>query len=168
MLERMYHKRLNGYATIGYKAKGESSAPESINVIFDKSNFLAVYTNDIVHAGREILIVSPFVTKRRTLQMLQHLKIALENKVKVIVVTRPIGDFKNKDTSALQGALDLLEVAGVSLVYKSNLHQKYAIIDQRIVWHGSINLLSFGSAEESIMRLDSPNIAHELIMSTDK
>ncbi|KLU66797.1 hypothetical protein DEAC_c14650 [Desulfosporosinus acididurans] len=29
----------------------------------------------------------------------------------------------------------------------------------------SINLLSFGSAEESIMRLDSPNIANELIMS---
>ncbi|KJR46711.1 hypothetical protein UF75_2894 [Desulfosporosinus sp. I2] len=40
--------------------------------------------------------------------------------------------------------------------------------NQRIVWYGSINLLSFGSAEESIMRLDSPNIANELIMSMDK
>ncbi|WP_366557061.1 DEAD/DEAH box helicase family protein [Desulfosporosinus sp. BICA1-9] len=168
MLERMYHKRLNGYATIGYKAKGESTAPESIDVIFDKSNFLSVYTNDIINAAREILIVSPFVTKRRTLQMMQHLKLALENKVKVIVITRPIGDFKDKDTSALQGTLDLLQVAGVSLVFKSNIHQKYAVIDQRIVWYGSINLLSFGSAEESIMRLDSPNIANELIMSMDK
>ncbi|MFZ3130138.1 MAG: DEAD/DEAH box helicase family protein, partial [Desulfosporosinus sp.] len=112
MLERMYHKRLNGYATIGYKAKGESSAPELINVIFDKSNFLSVYTNDIINAAREILIVSPFVTKRRTLQMMQHLKIALENKVKVIVITRPLGDFKDKNTSALQGALDVLKVAG--------------------------------------------------------
>ena len=64
MLERMYHKRLNGYATIGYKAKGDSSAPESIDVIFDKSNFLSVYTNDIINAAREILIVSPFVTKK--------------------------------------------------------------------------------------------------------
>jgi len=36
-------------------------------------------------------------------------------------------------------------------------------LDQRIVWYGSINLLSFGSAEESIMRLESANIAHELI-----
>ena len=168
MLERMYHKRLNGYATIGYKAKVDSGAPESIDVIFDKSNFLPVYTNDMINTAREILIVSPFVTKRRTLQMMQHLKIALENKVKVIVITRPTGDFKDKDTSALQGALDLLKVAGVSLVFKSNIHQKYAVIDQRIVWYGSINLLSFGSAEESIMRLDSPNIANELIMSMDK
>jgi len=61
-----------------------------------------------------------------------------------------------------------LKVAGVSLVFKSNIHQKYAVIDQRIVWYGSINLLSFGSAEESIMRLDSPNIANELVMSMDK
>ena len=34
-----------------------------------------------------------------------------------------------------------------------------------IVWYGSINLFSFGSAEESIMRLDSPNIADELTKS---
>ena len=33
-------------------------------MIFDKSNFLSVYTNDIINAAREILIVSPFVTKK--------------------------------------------------------------------------------------------------------
>jgi hypothetical protein len=40
MLEKMYNKRLNGYAAIGYKAKGESIVSESIDIIFDKSNFL--------------------------------------------------------------------------------------------------------------------------------
>lgn len=43
-----------------------------------------------------------------------------------------------------------------------------SVIDQRIVWYGSINLLSFGSAEESIMRLESPNIANELIKIGEK
>lgn len=38
-------------------------------------------------------------------------------------------------------------------------------MDQRIVWYGSINLLSFGGAEESIMRLESPTIANELVKS---
>jgi len=41
-------------------------------------------------------------------------------------------------------------------------HQKYVIIDNRIVWYGSINLLSYGSAEESIMRLESSELATEL------
>ena len=88
MLEKMYSKRLNGYASIGYKAKGESITAELIDIIFDKGNFLPVYVNDIVNAARD-LIVSPFVTKKRSLQMLQNMEIALGNKVKVIVVTRP-------------------------------------------------------------------------------
>ncbi len=69
----MYNKRLAGYSSIGYKSKGENIATESTDIIFDKSNFLSVYFNDIVNTCREILIVSPFVTKRRTLQMMQIL-----------------------------------------------------------------------------------------------
>ncbi|MGW8159982.1 MAG: TOTE conflict system archaeo-eukaryotic primase domain-containing protein [Desulfoprunum sp.] len=168
MLEKMYHKRLNGYASIGYMAKAGAVETDSIDVIFDKSNFLPVYGNDILAAEREILIVSPFVTKRRTVQMLQQLEIALQNKVKVTVVTRPTGNFGEKEPTALQGTLDMLQHAGVNVVFRSNIHQKFALIDQKVVWYGSINLLSFGSAEESIMRLESPNIASELLKSMEK
>jgi len=168
MLEKMYSKRLTGYASIGYKAKGESIVTESMDIIFDKSNFLPVYSNDVVNASKEILIVSPFVTKKRSLNMMQSLEIALTNKVKVIVMTRPVEGFQGKDMTSLRETLDILKSAGISLVLKSNIHQKFAVIDQKIVWYGSINLLSFGSAEESIMRLESPNIANELMKSIDK
>jgi superfamily II DNA or RNA helicase len=168
MLEKMYHKRLNGYASIGYKAKACAALADSIDIIFDKSNFLPVFNNDILAAEREILIVSPFVTKSRTMQMLQQLEIALRNKSKVIVVTRPTEDFREKQPTALQGTLNMLQNAGVNVVFRANIHQKFAIIDQKVVWYGSINLLSFGSAEESIMRLESPNIASELLKSMEK
>ncbi len=163
MLERMYHKRLSGYAAIGYKAKGESIAAESIDIIFNKTTFSPVYANDILNATREILIVSPFVTRKRSMQCLQNLKTAMQNGVNIIVVTRPAADFKNKDLQTVQNILDLLIDSGVSVVFKSNIHQKFAVIDQKVVWYGSINLLSYGSAEESIMRLESANIANELI-----
>ncbi|WP_349239094.1 DEAD/DEAH box helicase family protein [Petroclostridium sp. X23] len=167
MLEKMYDKRLAGYASIGYKAKGEIDRTVAINVIFDKINFLPVYTNDIMSSEREIIIVSPFVTKRRSLQMLKILEVALRNKIKVIIVTRPVKDFQSKDTTSLQETLETLTAVGISLVYKSNIHQKFAVMDQKIVWYGSINLMSFGSAEESIMRLESYNIANELIKSIE-
>ncbi|MDP3916116.1 MAG: DEAD/DEAH box helicase family protein [Bacteroidota bacterium] len=165
MFEKMYNKRLSGYASIGYKAKGESFAQENVDIIFDKNNFLPVYSNDIVNAAREILIVSPFVTKKRTLQMMQNLKNAIVNSVKVVVVTRPSADYKGKDISTWVESIEFLKEAGVTVIQKSNIHQKFAVIDQKIVWYGSINLLSFGSAEESIMRLESPNIAYELLKS---
>lgn len=129
---------------------------------------MPVYSNDIISASREILIVSPFVTKRRALQMMQNLKTALLQGAKVIVVTRPAEDFKDKDLTAWQKTLDFLRSSGVVVAFKSNIHQKFAVMDEKIVWYGSINLLSFGSAEESIMRLESSNIANELIRSIRK
>jgi hypothetical protein len=45
---------------------------------------------------------------------------------------------------------------------------KSAIIDLKTVWYGSINLLSYGSAEESMMRIESNKIAYELMGSLEK
>ena len=168
MLEKMYHKRLSGYASMGYKVKGETIESSSLNIIFNRDNFLPVFSNDALSAKEEILIVSPFIRKRRTLQMIQCLKVAVENKAHVIVLTRPVEDFKEKERIALRGTLDQLRNGGINIVFRPNIHQKFAIMDKKIVWYGSINLLSFGSSQESIMRIESSNIANELIKSIEK
>lgn len=168
MLERMYQKRLNGYASMGYKAKCDGAMDAPLDIIFNKDNFLPVFNQDLVAATKKIVIVSPFIRKRRTLKMIQHLKIPTGKGRRVIVVTRPKEDFKPKDRDTLQSALDLLSQSGASLVFKSNIHQKFAVMDQKVVWYGSINLLSYGSAQESIMRIESVNIAHELIAAISK
>jgi len=173
VFEKMYNRRLSGYASIGYKAKGESfvnqkPSNENVDIIFDKSSFLPVFSNDILNVSSEILIVSPFVTKRRTQQMIQELDFAIANKADITVVTRPASDFTNKDLSSWKDAIEQLKTAGIHLVFKSNIHQKFAIFDQKIVWYGSINLLSYGSAEESMMRIESTKIAYELIGSLEK
>lgn len=167
VLGKMYNKRLSGYAAIGYKAKGESIAEERVNIIFGKNNFWSVYSNDLLTAAREVFIVSPFVTKSRVAHAMQYLNAAAGNQVKVTVMTRPVGDFTGKNCIAVQSAVESLTSAGVNVIFKSNIHQKFAIIDQRIVWYGSINLLSFGNAEESIMRLENSNIANELMQDIE-
>ena len=168
MLEKMHHKRLTGYAAIGYKARAEITAGGSTDIIFDNTTFLPAYQNDLLTASREILIVSPFITRRRVSQMRPFLVAARERGVKVVVVTRPASDFREKDRASLKETLLLFDAAGVSVVFKSSIHQKFAIFDQKIVWYGSINLLSFGRSEESIMRLDNPSIADELLGSIQK
>lgn len=162
-LEKMYRKRLAGYAASGYRAKAEGVPEEPANIIFDNTNFLPVYHHDLLNAAREAVIVSPFVTRRRTLQMLAHLEAVVAKKVSVVLVTRPITAYKDKDRPALEETFASLQNTGVRLLSKANIHQKFAVLDRKIVWYGSINLLSYGSAQESIMRLASPNIAQELI-----
>jgi superfamily II DNA or RNA helicase len=165
MLEKMYHKRLTGYASMGYQAKGGEIIEASPDIIFDKDNFLPVFNQDIVDVQKEIVIVSPFVRRQRATRMIQNLKVATARNLRVIVVTRPKEDFPDKDHAALLRTLELLMMSGVKVVFRSAIHQKFAIMDQKIVWYGSINLLSYGSAQESIMRIVGPGIANELMKS---
>lgn len=168
VLERMYQKRLKGYASIGYLARSDSRPFESVNTIFDNSNFLTVFSNDISSAKSDIVVVSPYVTKKRLSQMLSILMIGINNGAKLTVITRPETDYKERDRHTFKNMISSIKNTGASIIFKSKIHQKFAVIDQRIVWYGSINLLSFGNSEESIMRLDSLNIANELIGTIDE
>ncbi len=165
MLEKMYGKRLKGYASIGYKAKTSTFPNAPTHIIFNKENFFVVYLQDIAAASKHLLIVSPFVTQKRMLQMMGHFEELLNRKVNITIITRPADEYKAEKRTVLESLFKTVNTAGLRLVFKSNIHQKFAIIDNKISWYGSINLLSFGYSEESIMRLESSSIAHELIES---
>ena len=44
--------------------------------------------------------------------------------------------------------------------------ERFAVIDQEIVWYGGVNLLAKSDAEQSIMRVPSKKIAAELMELT--
>ncbi|OGC24987.1 helicase [candidate division WOR-1 bacterium RIFOXYB2_FULL_42_35] len=163
MLERMYHKRVKGYAQIGYKAKPENTQLEKTNTIFDGKSFLGVFCNDLEMANKGIIMVSPFMRKKRLAQMLHFLSPKITNNVNITVVTRQPQDFRAENRQAFEDHVEQLKRFGIKVIHKPMIHQKFTIIDQHIVWFGSVNFLSFGSSEESIMRLNSYEIASELL-----
>ncbi len=163
VFSKMYSKRLAGYAALGYKIKGEEISNPSANIIFDHRNFLPAYENDLNTAKQEIVIVSPFATKRRLQQAMPLLISSIQRQVTVTVLTRPVSDYK--DGATLQALFALMQSYGISTIFKSNIHQKVAIFDRRIVWYGSVNLLGYGRSEETLMRLESAAIAAELFKS---
>jgi len=59
-----------------------------------------------------------------------------------------VPDTTNRDKVAYEDMINSIRIAGSTVIFKSNIHQKFAVIDQRIVWYGSVNILSYGSAEE--------------------
>jgi len=163
IFSKMYHKRLTGYASQGYKVKAEDISDCSANIIFNERNFQPVYENDLANAGNEIVIVSPFVTRRRLQQAMPFLSANAQKHITVTILTRPVED--SKDSATLSVIFADMESMGISLVFRSGIHQKFAIFDRRIVWYGSINLLGYGRSEETLMRLESSGIAGELLKS---
>jgi superfamily II DNA or RNA helicase len=159
-LEGMHQKCLKSYASIGYKVKDTASSIEQIHSIYNDKTFFPVYGTDILSAKTEIVIVSPFLMQRSIISVLPRLSASNAN---VTVITNSPEDYPDKKAAQIKSCIAMLENAGITVKTKSRIHQKFAVIDQRLVWYGSVNLLSYGSSEESIMRIESVDIASELL-----
>lgn len=111
----------------------------------------------------EAIIGSPFMRKSRVTQVLKVLLPAAMNNVSITIVTRPPEDFKDKNKHIVIDCSEQLKLYGIKVLYKSNFHQKFAIIDQSVVWYGNVNFLSFGTNEESIMRFENSDVARQIM-----
>ena len=163
VLERMYQKRVKSYSSIGYKTKLLSNTNAAPDLIYDGKSFYHGFCNDLQNAQSEILIVSPFMRKSRITGLMKILDPIIESGVKVTVVTRPPEDFKDRDRDTVVECAEKLRESGMIVSYKSDFHQKFTVIDQSVVWYGSVNFLSFGTHEESIMRFENTDIAGQLM-----
>ena len=62
--------------------------------------------------------------------------------------------------------LERLRKAGFEIRLVEDSCEHYAVIDNEIVWYGSMNLLSKEDAEDNLMRACSKDIAEELLEIT--
>ena len=159
VLERMYQKRLKSYAAIGYQVKYDSDLTAAPDIIYDGKSFYPVYLQDLKSAAKETLVVSPFMRKSRLKQLLPVFAEAIQNGVTVTVVTRPVEDYSGENVRLTKDNLQMLESVGVKIIQRSSFHQKFTIMDNKTVWYGSVNFLSFGTNEESVMRFESYDLA---------
>ncbi len=164
ILEKMYRKRLKGYAAIGYSvAADQQEAALSSDIIYDQITFQERFLHDVAHAQERVVIVSPFVTVKRVQWINEALRQCVQHRTHVTIVTRKPDSLPPSSQRAAESAISILQRMGAEVVCREGIHQKFAVVDDRIVWYGSINLLSFGALQESIMRLVSSSIARALL-----
>lgn len=88
-LENMYQKRLKTYGAIGYRVKVDAETPLTKDLIYDGESFYPVFCQDLRDAEREILIVSPFMSKTRLQKLVQVLSEPILRGVAVKAVVSP-------------------------------------------------------------------------------
>ena len=143
MLDRMYHKRIRGYAELGYSMNGSSHAETSF--LYDSSDYYQKYSDDIKGAVKEILIFAPSIKT----SYLKRLVTQLPRNVKVLIITTQSNELEQTEN--------------VSFVFQENVYQTFTVIDSQIVWYGNINPLSYNRAESSVLRLINASLAGKLI-----
>jgi phosphatidylserine/phosphatidylglycerophosphate/cardiolipin synthase-like enzyme len=103
-----------------------------------------------------VIIESPFITLRRLHTLLPTLSRLTDRGVRVVVNTRdPLEEsdaFWSRETTI---AVRLLQKIGVNVLYTVGHHRKLAMIDDYILWEGSLNILSQHDSCEVMRRIVS-------------
>lgn len=132
--------------------------------LFDDATFYSAFSHDLNRCLVEAVIESPFVTSRRVRLLAPTLKKAVKRGVKVTVRTRHPRDYEPYMRAQAWQAIDDLKQLGVRVTLLRNLHhRKLAILDGRVLWEGSLNILSQNCSQEVMRRIESEELARQML-----
>lgn len=165
-LERMYHKRLRTYKKIGFEVCSEVTDNQAVtNSIFDSGNYLEVFEKDVLASSSRVVISSPSLSARKINRLIS---LTQDKGVSVVVYTRDPDAYPEDGREHHKELIQRLHALGVCVVPQIHCNERYAVIDNSLVWYGSMNLLSNEKEDDNLMRLVSPAIAEELLEISSK
>ena len=136
--------------------------------LYDERYFYPSFVRDLKAAKREVIIESPYLTVKRVLQFASIFRKLSKRGVCLRVNTR-IPQHHTRDLRIQsERAIVLLKKVGVRVyVCSDHRHRKVAIIDGSILWEGSLNILSQSNSREIMRRIESVQLATQMLRFTD-
>lgn len=129
--------------------------PDGAAGAFTEGTFYPAFAHDLVKAKSSIVLFSPFATAPGTSRWVEPLRGALARGVAVRVVMRPPGEAGGAPGDEVAELVGELRALGVAVDLRARMHEKIAILDGRVLWHGSLNILSHRDTHESMLRIES-------------
>lgn len=165
--DKMYAARLRAYKKIGYElCVNMNGEKQKANAIYDIENYAETYWKDIEEANLAVVVSSPRLNNQKVDRIIKMLGKRRELGVKVTIVTWHPDAYKYGKDDVRMELLERLRKAGFEIRLVEENCEHYAVIDNEIVWYGSVNLLSKEDAEDNLMRVCSKDIAAELLEMT--
>ena len=109
------------------------------------------------------MISSPAISGPKVYALISSLKEQITRGVTVTIVTWEPDLYGFGDPSYWMQLQEEMRQAGFYIKQQDESCERFAVIDQEIVWYGGVNLLARSDAEQSIMRVPSKKIAAELM-----
>ena len=166
LCEKMYRRRLKGYAGNGYQLQSSISSDQHDttslhhNTIFSGIDFAPLFLRDLRNAKQSILIYTPSIQSAAALDCLYALQDQQRNGCSIQLFTQDI------ITAETENQLDLFSVSPLDelpVTKRESIYLQCAIIDRHILWYGDINYLGTNTKHDFSMRLTDASIAEQVI-----
>jgi phosphatidylserine/phosphatidylglycerophosphate/cardiolipin synthase-like enzyme len=132
--------------------------------LFDERSFYQAFIRDLKMCRKEVIIESPYMTTSRVTTLLPVLRRLVRKGVRVRVNTRFPGHHEELLRIQAWMATKQLRNIGVKVKFFNDYrHRKIAVLDERILWEGSLNILSQGNSREIMRRIESETLTKQMI-----
>ncbi|MBP9821079.1 hypothetical protein KBC85_02980 [Candidatus Saccharibacteria bacterium] len=135
----------------------------SNNNLYDQNSFYAAFIKDIEHSKKRVIIESPFITTKRINQLTPVISKLISRGVVVVVNTKPVEEHNTLLRNMAHDGIATLQDIGVQVIITAGHHRKLAIIDDNIIWEGSLNILSQNDSCEIMRRINSEQMAIQML-----
>lgn len=131
--------------------------------LFDEKTFYYSFIQDLLECEEEIIIESLFITSERMKTFTPVFRLLLDRGVKITVITRDPNEHRDKYAIQAEREITNFEIMGIqTLLCLGNHHRKLAILDKKILWEGSLNILSQTKSREIMRRIESKRLTMQM------
>lgn len=133
------------------------------STLYDEDTFYKKFAQDLSDCQQEAIIESPFITNRRLSLLLPTLQKLKSRNVRIAVNTRDPEEHTDKYLrDEARRAISKLQHTGIHVLYTGGHHRKLAILDRRVLYEGSLNILSQNNSCEIMRRIESVQLAWQM------
>lgn len=131
--------------------------------LHDEKTFFSKFLRDLENSQNEVIIESPFITIARMKTFWPLFRRLVGRGVKIYIVTRDPREHTDGYEDQSEVEIQEFEAVGIQvLMCTGNHHRKLAIIDRKVLWEGSLNILSQAKSREFMRRLEDGGFAVDL------
>lgn len=130
--------------------------------IYDEQTFYPLFLQDLNKCRKLCVIESPFITHKRMNALYPSFRRLTKRGVRVVINTRDPRGHDPRMCAEAKEAITELQGMGVLVLYTDNHHRKLAILDKKVHWEGSLNILSQGYSCEIMRRIESEALAGQM------
>ncbi|MFA5933237.1 MAG: phospholipase D-like domain-containing protein [Microgenomates group bacterium] len=143
--------------------RSQSSSEVLSSKLFDETTFYKAFIKDLKRCKAQVIIESPYITCQRMDLLEPILQKLVKRGVKVYLITRNPKEHSERLSRQAELEISICEEMGVQvLLCAGNHHRKLAILDKRILWEGSLNILSQTHSREIMRRIQGEKTAKEM------
>jgi len=163
VLERMYHKRLTAYRSVGYSVRSNGTEHNIENGIYDEANYFEHVVNDIRDAEKNILISSPFLQKKKINGIKEVLIEKYKMGTRIVLCIKNLDEYAQKHRLYIEEFINEIEKEGIQVIQLRKNRYKFMIVDNKTVWYGGIDILGGSYDDNSLIRIEDEDLANELV-----